>query len=227
MTERTGPRRTWIKLYCYQRLHGSMAYDLEEAEQSVWDKLLCMAGLCAFEGAICNNDGKPFPHSFIAHELHTSEELLETTLSKCKEEGRITEDETGIHITNWTAYQSEYARQKPYRKKKKAEPEPEPIKDPSLKDDIVDAKLAKKVSYFESNIGMLSPSLFERLKDIADTYPEGWFEKAVDEAAAYGKRNLKYIEAILERWQAEGISTTKPETPPAEEGTVEEMKVEE
>jgi hypothetical protein len=110
-------RRSWIKLFCYQRLHGSVAYQLTEAEQSVWDKLLCLAGLCGLEGRIADNDLRAYPHAFVAHELHTSLDLLEATLKKCKEEGRITEDGTGIVITNWAAYQSEYDRQKPFRAK--------------------------------------------------------------------------------------------------------------
>ena len=114
-------RRAWIKLYCYQRLHGSINYQLTEAEQSVWDKLLCFTGLCTFDGLISDNDQRPYPHSFIAHELHVSEELLETTLVKCKEEGRLSENDNGIHVTNWKAYQSEYERQKPYRQKGKTD----------------------------------------------------------------------------------------------------------
>lgn len=110
-------RRTWIKLHCYGFLHGSVSYQLADAEQGIWAKLLCLAGVCGLDGLIADNDKRPYPHSFIAHELHTSEELLESTLNKCKEEGRITENEHGIHITNWAVYQSEYQRQKPYRHK--------------------------------------------------------------------------------------------------------------
>jgi len=36
---------------------------------------------------------------------------------ECKDETRISEDEHGIHITNWEFYQSEYDRQKKYRGK--------------------------------------------------------------------------------------------------------------
>lgn len=110
-------RRTWIKLYCYERLHGSVAYQLTPAERSVWDELLCLAGLCGMDGLIADKDKRPFPHSYIAHELHISEDLLESTLVKCKDETRIKEDEHGIYITNWDFYQSEYDRQKKYRKK--------------------------------------------------------------------------------------------------------------
>jgi len=119
-----GHRRTWVKLFCYERLHGSVAFQLEPGERSVWDELLCLAGLCGLDGTIADRDYRPYPHSYIAHEIHVTEELLENTLSKCIEEGRITEDDRGIHITNWKAYQSEYDRQKPYRQK----PPPDPDK---------------------------------------------------------------------------------------------------
>ena len=110
-------RTTWIKLYCYGRLHGSINYQLTQEEQSVWDKLLCLAGLCGLGGLIADNDRRPLPHEYIAHELHASLELLESTLSKCQKEGRAIEDEQGIHITKWKDYQGEYDRQKPYREK--------------------------------------------------------------------------------------------------------------
>lgn len=113
-------RRTWVKLYCYERLHGSIAFQLEPEERSTFDELLCLAGICGLDGLIADHDRRPYPHSFIAHECHISEELLERTLDKCKEEGRIKEDEHGIYLTNWATYQSEYQRQKPYREGKKS-----------------------------------------------------------------------------------------------------------
>jgi len=76
------------------------------------------------DGLITDKDERPYPHPFIAHELHISEELFERTLDKCKEEGRITENDKGIRITNWVVYQSEYQRQKPYRQGKQS-PDPD------------------------------------------------------------------------------------------------------
>jgi len=111
-----GPRK-WVKLYCYEMLHGSVSYQLSEAEQSVWVKLLCFAGLCGNEGLIADHDLRPFPHSFIVHEIHADTEVFETTLAKCKEEGRMSEDGQGIKITNWAKYQSEYDRQKVFRER--------------------------------------------------------------------------------------------------------------
>lgn len=110
-----GPRK-WIKVFCYETLHGSMNYQLTESEQGVWFKLLCFAGLCGNEGLIADHDLRPFPDDFIIHEIHTSQELFASTVSKCKDEGRISENGQGaLRITNWTRYQSEYDRQKPYR----------------------------------------------------------------------------------------------------------------
>jgi len=112
MTRR--PRR-WVKLYCYERLHGSVSYQLTEAEQSIWDKLLCLAGLCGNDGIIADHDLRAYPREFIIHELHAELGVFESTMTKCIQEGRITEDAQGIRITNWHKYQSEYDRQKRYR----------------------------------------------------------------------------------------------------------------
>ncbi len=118
-------RRQWIKLYCYERLHGSVSFQLDPDERAVWDELLCLAGLCGMEGIIGDHDLRPWPHSYIAHELHIPLELLETTLKKCIDEGRISENGQGLHITNWAKYQSEYDRQKPYRIKEAISPVPQ------------------------------------------------------------------------------------------------------
>ena len=111
-----GPRR-WIKVYCLETLHGSISYQLTEGERYVWLGLLCQAGLCGHEGVIADHDMKPWPHDHIARELNTTLALLESTLTKCKSGGRITEDGQGIKIINWTKYQSEYERQKSYRQR--------------------------------------------------------------------------------------------------------------
>jgi len=98
---------------------GSVRWQLTPAERSVWIDLICLAGFGATSGVVADNDGRPYPHSFIANRLNIPQALLESTLKKCKDEGRITEDDTGIHVTHWESYQSEYQRQKPSRDKKK------------------------------------------------------------------------------------------------------------
>ena len=118
---RAGWRRTWIKLYPIDCLEGSIRYQLEADERGVWYDLLNLAAICATPGNVSDKDNRPYPHTFIANRLNIPLELLERTIDKCQTEGRISENDTGIHITNWAAYQSEYERQKPYREKKKQE----------------------------------------------------------------------------------------------------------
>jgi len=69
---------------------------------------------------------------------------------------------------------------------------------------------------YESEIGALTPMLSEELDDIEKAYPDGWFYDAVKEAKRSSSRvTLKYIQAILKRWKAEGHqSDNKPQNDP-------------
>ena len=108
-------KRRWFKLYPNECINGSIRWQLSPAERSVWYDLLAFSAISSNIGLIADRDGKPLPHSFIANRLNIPLTLLNNALKKCIEEGRITEDEVGIHITNWKLYQSEYDRQKQYR----------------------------------------------------------------------------------------------------------------
>ena len=114
-------RRKWIKLYPIECLNGSIRYQLTSEERGTWYDLLNFAAICTNHGTISDRDNRPYPHNFIANRLNISVQLFETTLTKCIDEGRVTEDEQGIHITNWKLYQSEYDRQKVYRQLKSQE----------------------------------------------------------------------------------------------------------
>ena len=59
---------------------------------------------------------------------------------------------------------------------------------------------------YEQNIGLLTPMIAEELRDAEKTYPETWIKDAIKEAVNAGKRNWRYIAAILERWATEGKS---------------------
>ena len=78
---------------------------------------------------------------------------------------------------------------------------------------IVDERLKKMVEVYEKNIGALTPMLRDRLIDIENEYPDGWFEEAVMEACNNNKRKLNYVTAILERWKVEG-KNSKPKPKP-------------
>ena len=57
---------------------------------------------------------------------------------------------------------------------------------------------------YEQNIGMLTPMIAEELREAEKLYPEAWIRDAIKEAVALNKRNIRYIDRILERWSAEG-----------------------
>jgi DNA replication protein len=57
---------------------------------------------------------------------------------------------------------------------------------------------------YEQNIGMLTPLMADQLRDVEKTYPPEWVNEAFDIAVAANKRALRYILAILRRWESEG-----------------------
>lgn len=57
---------------------------------------------------------------------------------------------------------------------------------------------------YEQNIGLLQPMIAEELREAEQRYPPDWIEEAFREAVRMNKRNWRYVQAILERWAAEG-----------------------
>lgn len=121
-------RRTWVKMWVNECLEGTIRFDFTPAERGIWYDLILLAGRCRIPGIIAANENSPYPHSYIAGLLNVDMELFETTLEKCKASGRVAETERGIELINWSHYQSEYERQKPYREKKQQENDPEKYK---------------------------------------------------------------------------------------------------
>jgi DNA replication protein len=57
---------------------------------------------------------------------------------------------------------------------------------------------------YEENIGILTPLIADELRDAEKLYPPDWIRDAIKEAVLYNKRNIKYINKILENWSVEG-----------------------
>jgi len=72
--------------------------------------------------------------------------------------------------------------------------------------EILTEKQPNVFTLYEENIGLLTPMIAEELRDAENTYPESWIKDAIKEAVNAGKRNWRYISAILERWETEGKS---------------------
>ncbi len=63
---------------------------------------------------------------------------------------------------------------------------------------------------YEENIGIIGPMMAEALKAAEETYPAAWIEDAFRIAVQGNKRNWRYIEAILARWDKEGRDHGEP-----------------
>lgn len=57
---------------------------------------------------------------------------------------------------------------------------------------------------YEQNVGPLTPLIADSLRDLEETYPLEWLEEAIQIAVENNVRRLRYIEAILLRWEDEG-----------------------
>ena len=62
---------------------------------------------------------------------------------------------------------------------------------------------------YEANIGLLTPMIADALRDAEKTYQANWIEDAFRIAVERNKRNWRYIEAILHRWQEGGRDDRK------------------
>ncbi len=57
---------------------------------------------------------------------------------------------------------------------------------------------------YEQNIGLMTELIAEQLRDMERTYPPDWIQEAFEIAVSRNKRALRYIQAILKRWETEG-----------------------
>lgn len=64
---------------------------------------------------------------------------------------------------------------------------------------------------FEQNIGLMTPLIADELRDLEKSYPPTWIDEAFTIAVSRNKRSLRYIQAILKRWETEGKDETKDE----------------
>jgi DnaD/phage-associated family protein len=70
---------------------------------------------------------------------------------------------------------------------------------------------------YEQNIGGITPLIAADLQDAEQRYPAEWIEAAFREAVELNKRNWRYIQRILERWETEGPSYEEAERDPERE----------
>ncbi len=65
---------------------------------------------------------------------------------------------------------------------------------------------------YEQNIGYMTPLIADQLRDLEKSYAPEWTEEAFEIAVSRNKRSLRYIQAILKRWETEGKQDDNHET---------------
>ena len=68
-------------------------------------------------------------------------------------------------------------------------------------------EISEIVKAYESEVGILTGMIREKLADALEEYPKDWIVKALEECASKNKRNWSYAEAILKRWKVEGFQS--------------------
>lgn len=127
MNPRFGGRQ-WVKLWVNEWLDGTTRFEMTDAQRAFWIDLLAMAGRSRFPGTICAGqvDGKYVGYPLNRFQSLLSEPLdVDETLKLFERTGKIrivitTEAPVRllmIELINWGRYQSEYQRQKKYRRR--------------------------------------------------------------------------------------------------------------
>lgn len=122
VTKRSRRPRGWVVLNCDGWLHGSINAWANLEQMCVFSKLIVMAEkFGSVPGLISDNDFRPLPHEYLAHQACCPLEVFEETLELCRKEGSVYENSRGIFLVHFDEYQfTEYDRQKVYRLAQKA-----------------------------------------------------------------------------------------------------------
>lgn len=113
----------WLKLWTRGWLEGSIRFDLNPAERSVFIDLCALARESRNPSWVQANETTAYAHSWLASRLNIPLELLEVTLEKCNQQGRISENSNGIKVLKFEYYQS--------RPERPSKPKEKPVKDES------------------------------------------------------------------------------------------------
>jgi hypothetical protein len=120
--------RRWVKLWVNEWLDGTTRYEMSGAQRAFWVDLLAMAGRSRCAGIVCaGQDGERFvgyPLTVFGALDAANEIDIPATFDLFERTGKIRIEVTSenptklykITIINWDRYQSEYDRQKNYRK---------------------------------------------------------------------------------------------------------------
>jgi len=212
--------RQWVKLWTKTLLNPQVA-ELPDYLFRRWIEILMLAGMN-------DDDGKLQPVRNMAFILRLDETKLSENLTSLKQAGVVHQETDGSWIvTNWKKHQYSESIDRVRRHREKAK-EAETDKNEERygngystvtsrvtrlsstllsSDSNSDSSILFRL--YETEIGVISAMVSDKLLAAWDEYSHDWFEPAIAEAVRNNKRNWAYIEAILRRWKVEGFQSRK------------------
>ena len=136
--------RTWIKIYCDKWIEGTLRQESLET-RGIWIDLLALVGTGKYgdTGELQLAPDVGFTDEQISGILKIPILLWSTTKELLVKTERISiNNNNSLHILKWDKYQSEYARQKPYRAQK--ENIPTTLKEKEIRDRDRESKVVTK-----------------------------------------------------------------------------------
>lgn len=109
----------WIRLWVDDTINGTTFMELDAEHRGVWFTLLLLAGYSPKPGTICIVEGVAYTREQLAAFTKLSLDSLTSGIDHLASEsvGKIKVNEDGtLSICNWLKYQTEYDRQKGYRR---------------------------------------------------------------------------------------------------------------
>jgi DnaD/phage-associated family protein len=85
--------------------------------------------------------------------------------------------------------------------------------------DFLDSDFAKVCIAYENEIGFISPTIADTLKDLLRDYPPAWLLEAFKIAVEANARKLSYVKGILTRWKTNGKDAPRQTPGPASQPT--------
>ncbi len=113
MKSRAAP--PWIPLWIDKWLFGSTRHELQPDERGVWVDLMALSA--KDNGFIRANEGLPYPNEQLAGMLCIHVELLLRTVERCKQVGKLVEQEDRtFYLPSWDEYKLSSRHQRRFKK---------------------------------------------------------------------------------------------------------------
>jgi len=221
----------WIKITTSMFEDEKIDYieSLPEADAIliVWIKLLTLAGKCNAGGYVFLTETIPYTEEMLAHKFRRPLNTVKLALATLERLGMINWNNGNLYIYNWGKHQNiegmekirEQTRKRVAKHRKKIKKitgnvtgsvtvTPSNATEEDLEEDLdIDHKTMIVVDVFNQNIHPITPLELEKLTDWLRDLPEELVIEAIKEAVNNGVRKMSYIEAILNNWKNDGITT--------------------